>query len=188
MGTDMIAYTYAKALKDLFIQEGRKKDSFFHFLEELKLLNQVLNQESIKSFFLSFAITVEEKKKVLKSLFDSLDFNTLTFPFLCLLLDKKRWKELDAILFCLSEMVDEMKGMVVVKVEHTGRLPSSLKKELIEKLENFLNKKISLKEEESGIGGLKISTKDLVFNDTLLFHLKQMENQIRRNFDGYTSK
>ena len=184
----MIAYTYAKALKDIFVQGDGGEEGFFHFLEELKLLNQVLSQESMKSFFLSFVITVEEKKKVLKYLFDSLNFNTLIFSFLCLLLDKKRWKELDAILFCLSERADEMKGVAMVKVEYTGGLPASLKKELIEKLESFLNKKVSLKEEESGVGGLKVSTKDLVFNDTLLFHLKQMENQIRRNFDGYTGK
>ena len=184
----MIAYTYAKALRDLFTEENKNEEDFFLFLEELKLLNQALNQEPVKSFFFSFSISVEEKKKVLKSLFDSLKFNILIFSFLCLLLDKKRWKELEAILFCLSEMVDEMRGRVVVKVEHTGGLPSSLKKKLIEKLENFLNKKVSLKEEESNIGGLKISTKNLVFNDTLLFHLKQMENQIRRSFNGDTSK
>ena len=184
----MIAQTYAKALRDIFLQEDKEEKVFFLFLEELKLLNQVLSQEPMKSFFLSFVVSVKEKKQVLKSLFDSLNLNSLIFAFLCLLLDKKRWKELNSILSCLSEMADEIKGVTVVKVEHKGKLSPSLERDLIKKLEGFLNKKVSLKTEESKTGGLKISTKDLVFNDTLLFHLKQMENQIRRSFDGYTSR
>lgn len=184
----MIAYTYAKALKDIFIEEESNKEKFFLLLEELKVLNQALSQEAIKAFFLSVVVSIEDKKQVLKSLFDSLSLHSLIFAFLCLLLDRKRWKELNSILECLCEMADEIRGVAVVKVEHTGDLSPSLKKELIKKLGVFLNKQISLKLEKSNVGGLKISTKDLVFNDTLLFHLRQMENQIRRSFNGYTSK
>lgn len=184
-----IAYTYARALKATFKEEQR--ENFFYFVEELNQLNKILSLQEVKSFFLSLTIPVEEKKQVLKKVFDSFQFNNLICSFLFLLLDKKRWGELDYILTCLLSMEKEMKGVISVEVESVHVLTDDLKEQLIEKLERFFNKKISLEEKSSSnelMGGIRVRSGGLVLDNTLLFHLTQMENQIRRNFYDCTGK
>ena len=184
-----IAYTYARTLRDFF-KAGQEK-SFFSFLEELKQLNKNFSPKEVNSFFLSPAISLEQKKQVLKKLFNSFECNKLICSFLFLLLDKKRWREFSSILAYLINMENEMKGVTSVEVESVRAIDPELKEKLIKKLEQFFKKKISLKEKFSStnlIGGIKIRSGGLVFDDTLLFHLTQMENQIRRYAHDYTGK
>ena len=178
-----ISYTYAKAFKESFSKE--EPEVFFTVVEELSQLNEALSSPEIKTFFLSPIILVEKKKQVLKKVFTSFKCNTFICSFLFLLLDKNRWKELNSILICLKKIVDDMRGYICVEVETVKPLSAFFKKELVEKISPFFNKKIFLKEIVSSkkcIGGLKIRAGGFVFDDTLLFHLKQMENQVRRSF------
>ena len=184
----LISYTYARALKNSFSKD--QEEIFFIASMELNQLNETFNDPEVKAFFLSPVVLIEEKKQVLRKIFNSFKLNSLLCPFLFLLLDKKRWKELDSIVSCLRKMMNEMKGLVSVEVEAIETLSPVVKEELIEKLENFFNKKVSLKEKISSkelIGGLKIRAGGFIFDDTLFFHLRQLENQIRRNFYDYTS-
>ena len=184
-----ISYTYARALKAAFKKENNQ--SFFSFVEELNQLNKILSLQEIKRFFLSLTVSVEEKKQVLKKVFVSFQFNDLICSFLFLLLDKKRWRELDDILICLHNMEEEIKGVISVEVKSVHALTDDLRGQLIENLEKFFNKKISLKEKSSSdelMGGIKVRSGGVVLDNTLLFHLIQMENQIRRNFYDYTGK
>ena len=183
-----VVYTYARALRDCF--EKGQEENFFFFLGELRKLGEILNLSDIDSFFVSPAIFIEQKKQILKKVFDSFNLNRLALSFLFLLLEKKRWKELSSILTCLTNMENKMKGTLSVEVESVKLLTPDLKEKLIKKLENFFGKKVSLKEKKVSmklIGGMRIHTQGIVFDDTLLFHLTQMENQIRRNFHDYTS-
>ena len=182
-----ISYTYAGALKDSFSKEERK--SFFDVVTELSQLKEVLNEPKVKGFFLSPVVLVEEKKRVLRKVFTSFKCNVLLSSFLFLLLDKNRWRELESILICLRKMVDEMQGRIFVEMETVKPLSASLKKELVKKMGTFFNKKVFLNERISSqklIGGLKIQAGGFVFDDTLFFHLRQMENQVRRGFYDYT--
>lgn len=184
-----IAYTYARAFKDSF--EKEKSEDFFSCVKELSQLRMSLQQLDIEFFFLSPAVSVEQKKQVLERLFKSLGFNNMVLSFLFLLLDRKRWKLLNSILEYLLSMEKEMKGVISVEVQSVHNLDSELKEQLIKKWEQVFNKKVLLKEKPPSqelIGGIKILSKGLVLNDTLLFHLTQMENQIRRNFYDYTGK
>ncbi|MYE07533.1 MAG: hypothetical protein F4X95_02110, partial [Oligoflexia bacterium] len=123
----LVAYTYAKALKESFKKE--EKEKFFSFLKELRELNKVLDLLEIKAFFISPVISVQEKKELLEKVFplfmpnrsemdrpqasiplgkkltettegkpDQHTSRELLCSFLFLLLDKKRWGELNVIL------------------------------------------------------------------------------------------
>ncbi len=184
-----IAFTYARAFKGHFGTEETK--SFFACVKELDQLNTALNQIEIKSFFISPAISIEQKKQVLKQLFESLKCNDLVCSFLFLLLDRKRWSLLHPVVTCLRDMERKMKGIVSVEVQAAHKLASALKEQLVETLEENFSKGVSLEEKkfsEALMGGIKIRSRGLVLDDTLLFHLTQMENQIRRGFYDYTSK
>jgi F-type H+-transporting ATPase subunit delta len=184
-----IASTYARAFKGHF--GPRETESFFSCVKELNQLNTALNQLEIKSFFISPAISIERKKQVLKQLFRTLKFNDLVCSFLFLLLDRKRWRSLSAIVKCLLDMERKRKGVVYVEVQAARKLPSGLKERLAETLEKGFGKEVSLEEKRSSaelMGGVKVRSEGLVLDDTLLFHLTQMENQIRRCFYDYTGK
>ena len=184
-----IASTYARAFKGHFGPE--ETENFFSCVKELDQLNTALNQSEIKSFFISPAISIERKKRVLKHLFKSLKFNDLVCSFLFLLLDRKRWRSLNSIVKCLLDMERRKKGVVCVEVQAARKLTSELKERLAETLEKSFGKEVSLEEKRSSeelMGGIKIRSEGLVLDDTLLFHLTQMENQIRRCFYDYTGK
>jgi len=184
-----IAYTYARALKAGFTEE--QTEDFFSFVKELRSLNEALNEKEVKIFFLSPAVIVEQKKQALEKVFNSFKVNALIRPFLFLLLDRNRWGEMDAILNCLVNMEKKMKGFVSVKVESVRALTPDFREQLMKKLEKVFGKKISLEEKVSSqdlIGGVKVHSGGFVYDDTLLFHVKQMEIQIRRSFHDYTSQ
>ena len=186
-----IASVYAKALKKCFMEDGRGEEDFFSCLDELRRLNEVFRSRDVKAFFLYPFFSIEKKKQILKKVFVHFKFSHLGYSFLCLLLDKKRWGERDSILSRLTDMEHEMKGLVSVEVASTEALSIDLKNQLIKKLEKVFKKKISLKEKKRDkelIGGLKIRAGGFVFDDTLLFHLKRMKDQIRSNFYDNTSQ
>jgi len=182
-----LAYTYARALKNSF----EKKEDFFSFVEEVTKVTTALSSKEIKPFFLSPVIPSKEKKDFLRKALNSFDFNPLTSSFLFLLIDKRRLKELKAILNYLLKMVDEIKEVMSVEVESKQKLSLDLKEKLIKKLSQFFNKQVLLKEvtpSKNLIGGVKLRAGGFVFDDTILLHLNQLENHIRREAYGYTSK
>ncbi len=176
----MSAESYAKALRNCF-EKGQEED-FLQVFEDLKKWAEVLNSAKAKRFFLSPVISLEIKKAVLKKVFNSFDFKALSQRFLFVLLEKKRWNILGDILKKLSEKEEDKKGLVRVEVETALPLSSGLRAELVKSLKNFFQKKILLKEKPPSPalkGGIRIKAKGLVFDDTLSFHLKLMENQIK---------
>lgn len=183
----LIADTYANALQTSF----KKENDFFMFLEELQLLHKYLKPKEINQFFNSPMVSLEDKKQVLISCLKGFSFKDKISSFLFLLLDKKRWSELNSILTCLINTANKMKGIVLVEIKSAHKIDSNLKDKLIKKLSQFFNKKIALKETYSAsniMGGIKVCSNGLVFDDTLLFHLTQMENQIKRGSYVNTSK
>ncbi len=183
-----LSYTYAKALNLSFTD--RPQEDFFLFLEELKILNKAFQSLEVKTFFLSPIQPLSRKKDILRSFFKSFKFHKLTQNFLFLLLDKKRWKELPSILTCLIDREQKIKGEVQVEVAFARPPSAETKALLIKQIESFLKKKVILKEHQTKnlIGGMKVLLNDgRLFNDTLLFHLTSMENQIRRNFYDHCS-
>ena len=184
-----LASVYAKALTDCF--SDRPKEDFFAVLRELKQLNKCFHSSEARNFFLSPAFPLALKKKTLKKIFSSRALSDITCAFLFLLLDKKRWKELQSILDHLTDREENLKGILRAEVESSATLSLKVKESLTKKLEGFFNKKIVLQEKPPNknlIAGLKVRAGGLVFDDAFLFHLDSMENQIRRNFYDYTSE
>ena len=183
----MLATTYASALRACFLEDDT--EAFFSCIKEFKELNSIFSPLEIKKFFLSPAVPVEQKIESLKKVFNFSKVSEITAAFYFLLLEKKRWTEKTAIAGCLEKMEEEMRGIVSVKVESAQPLSKDLKEDLTRKLKAFFNREIFLKEKEASselVGGVKIQAKGVLFDDSLLFHLKQMESQIRRNFHDHT--
>jgi len=175
------AEAYAKALRDIFSEERQPMDNF---LKNLRHIQKVWDQKEIKSFFVSPVIASEKKKQVLKKSLGSLVKQDLLCSFLLLLLDKNQTKELPYIIHHLTDMNNHMKGTIVVRVQTCLPLSKDVKEGIQKFFKKYFNRAIELTEDITSehIGGLKVHVGDFVFTDTVLFHLKQMENQIRGRF------
>lgn len=179
-----IATTYAKALSDIFTTKGEKAN-FSAFIKSFKEWNLALSDPALNSFFISHKVSIKEKKRALKKTFQTLgEKHHLLANFFCLLLDNKRWKQKQAILTCLQKKEYEVKGILPAEVESAKALTLEQKQKITQKLEKFFNKKVTLQinpPNSSLLGGLRVQAGGFVFDDTLAFHLKCMENQIKQN-------
>ena len=176
----MNSQNYAKALSSCF--EKDQKEGFFLVLKDLKKGAEVLNSAEAKRFFLCPVISLKDKKAFLKKVFKLCDFKILSQNFLLVLLENKRWGFFEDILKKLSKKEEDLKSLVAVEVETPQPLSLALKEELAKNLKKFFQKDILLKEKPCSPalkGGIRIKAKGLIFDDTLRFHLKLMENQIK---------
>ena len=206
------AYSYARALRESLTshsdnslatpapnsdslgkgtQNEGQEQSFLALVGRLNTLNKAFQESKVNLFFLSPAIPIEAKKQVLKKLFESLGDKGLICSFLYLLLDKKKWAKLPAIIRHLNKIKTESQGFVPAEVESAFPLSTALKNQLAHKLSLFLGKKqVQIKEKLNPdiIGGVKIRAEGFVFDDSLSSHLKRMENLIIGEHYGRTSK
>ena len=165
------AYSYAQSLKN-------QEQDFPAVVEKLNALNKVFEEDTkINFFFLSPAIPLEAKKQALKKVFESLNYKGLVCSFLYLLLDKKKWEDLPAIMKHLNNMKEAHQGVVPAEVESAFPLSQELKEKLAQKLKLFLGQPVLLKEKSNPqlIGGVKVRAKGFVFDDSLSSHLKKLE-------------
>ncbi len=178
------SHAYAKSLMLLLENEKMKSQ----FLENLKELETIFASEKINSFFLSPAINIKDKKEILKKVLHFSDFHPLLLNFLSVLLDNKRWDQLSQVSQKLHQLERERQSFLVVQVESDFPLEEDVKKVLQEKFSAFFQKNVSIKEKKSKnwLGGIRIHAGGFVFDDTLVGHLKQMEQKVKRGV--YVSK
>ena len=178
------AYSYAKALNELL-----KKEEFPEFLKCFQQISQALQQE--QQFFISPVYALDFKKQTLEVVLTSIksDLSTpqvmeLLKNFLFLLLDRGRWREWPKILQYLEKINQDLQNVVLAEVISAHPLSSDLKNQLKKKLEAFFKKSIVLRESRSSdlLAGIKIKAGGFVFDDSMSFHLKQMELEAKRGF------
>ncbi len=167
------AYSYAQALN-----QASTEQDFPAVVEKLNTLNQVFERETkLNMFFLSPAIPVEAKKQALKKVFESLNYKGLVCSFLYLLLDKKKWEDLPAIMKHLNNMKETSQGVLPAEVESAFPLSQDLKEKLAQKLKLFFGQPVLLNEKIKPqlTGGIRVRAKGFVFDDSLSSHLKKLE-------------
>jgi len=160
------AKTYGQALFEV--------ESSELLLESLKVLEQVLKEQVLYDFFNSFVIPLKNKKEELKKVLK--DHGHLQ-NFLFLLLDKKALSLLPEITQAYEQLLNEKLLRSQGVIYSSEDLSEPNKKQIEDRLSQFLKKKISLisKVDAHLIGGFRVKLKDYVFNDTLEFHLNKFQ-------------
>ena len=182
--------SYAKALNELL-----EKEQLPEFLKCFQQISPALLQEEV--FFKSPVYALSLKKQALDVTLDSMKSAVknpqclnLLKNFLFLLLDRCRWKQWPKVLQQLEKINQDLQNVVVAEVISAHSLSSDLKNQLKKKLEAFFKKSIVLKESRSSdlLAGVKIKAGGFVFDDSMSFHLKQMELEAKRGFYVSTSQ
>ena len=158
-----IARTYAKALYEL----SPEADQLEQRLKAFDLLNSILNQKDLMTFFISPQISLEQKEAILEKVLGSQIDHTF-LSFLKFLLKKNFFIYFQEIFEQFREMVNERFGFLNAHLKTAFPLEESVLETLKLKLEKIYDKKIVLQTEVNqellGGGILTIDHKILDFS------------------------
>ena len=173
----LVSKTYGEALYEL-AEEGKKKAAM---LEEVTALQEILRSNpDLKNVMETPRISKEEKISVLQGIFSGRISDDLT-SFLCILVEKGRYGEVDGILEYFTERVREEEGIGTAYVTTAFPLSESKKKEIQDKiLAGTKYKKLDMvyTVDESIIGGMVIRIRDRVVDSSLKTRLEKMEREL----------
>jgi len=140
MLTGGLAKRYARALMAAASKEGSTERA----ADEIRELVAFCSAENDLSASLASPLVSEsEKKKIITALFADKTLQ-LTVDFLCLLVEKKRFKLLAAISEALDELIRDMKGIVLVSVASALPVNDRERESLCQRLEKWLGRTVQL--------------------------------------------
>lgn len=125
------------------------------------------------------AISVNTKDEILSNVFSN-QIDEKLINFLKVLIDKKRFYELNEIIDAYSTKVDEIHNVKRVEVISAVEVSDDRKQRLIEKLQNKLQKTViaSWQIDKNIIGGLVIKVDDDVIDNSLKNKLENLSKNI----------
>ncbi|MCP5046265.1 MAG: hypothetical protein GY940_03780, partial [bacterium] len=144
MKENSLAKRYAsgliKTFKDEKEYQGVKKE-LEQFLELLQKIDR------FKAGMETLLFSKSQKKEVLDSLHQKLEFREKTYRFLSTVLEENRLIYLDSILLSLEELWFEKNGIEKLKVFSAVPLSAKLEKQLVKNLSKSFDKTIILESE-----------------------------------------
>ena len=173
----LAADTYGEALFSLAVEEN-KVDLLF---EETEALKAILDQNPDFNVVMNHPkITRDQKEKMIEEVFHGRVSDEIT-GFLRLLLQKERYKELDAILAFFSARVKEYKGIGVAYVTTAVPLKDSQKAAVERKLldtTGYKEMEIHYSEDKDLIGGMVIRIGDRVVDSSIRTRLDGLKKSL----------
>ncbi|WP_290772305.1 ATP synthase F1 subunit delta [Anaerofustis sp.] len=146
------SYRYAYSLSLLCAEEGMTDSVYNDFTLFYDLIG---SNENLYKLLINETVKKEDKKNVLKNIFDSKD-NILLKNFINLLIDKNRIAEIKLIYLNFKDLYLKDKGILNVEVVSAVKLSDEMKLSLKNKLTDKFNKDIILTEkvDKDIIGGI----------------------------------
>lgn len=141
-------------------------------------LKKALNSEYL-SFFCSSLIPAEDKFKVL----EKIPFSKNVLYFLYQLTLKNRWPYFGQICESVERLVDEKQGVAKGFIYTAKPLSEKDKKNIETSVQKFFkNQKVLLEvqQKEELINGLRIEVGGMSFDDSILYHLQNFKEQVRK--------
>lgn len=170
---------YAEALFALAKESGLSCERIY---KELCLVRKAFEENSDFHSLLEFpTVTRDEKQALIKSVFEG-RVSSLTFDFLCVLVDNERAGEFFGVCERFKELYYKAEHITEVRVTTASPLSAALRASLEKKLAAKLGSKIILAEcvDESLIGGIILDYNDRQIDGSVRNKLSQM----KRSLDG----
>lgn len=175
----LASINYGEALL-LVGREGKKQRAL---LNEVIVLKQILaDNPDLYLLLTNPNISVEEKTDVLTKVFkDKVDADI--YAFLCLLVSKNRYTEIDDILeFYISEAKEELR-IGTAYVSTAFELDAATKAKILDKLmatTDYETIEVVYEVDPKLIGGMIIRIRDRIINNTVSNKLEQMERSLHK--------
>lgn len=171
-----LARRYSKAL----VSTAQKNNQLDAVFDDLQLINETFEiSPDMTEFLLHPVVTINDKKDVLKSIFEGKITNT-SLDFLYLLTDENKLNLLSTIAYTYEEEYDTIRNIVKVAIISAIEMDEDQKADLKTKLEKKLNKEIKLEyqTDSSILAGLVLKFQDKTIDASLANKLKHFEKQL----------
>ena len=175
----LISKTYGEALYELAVEEN-KVDLL---LEEVQTVRTVIaDDEQLSAFMNHPRIDKEEKLKLIEASFKGRVCDELT-GFLCLIVEKGRFREILPVLDYFIDAVKELKNIGVAYVETAIEMNESRKKQIEKRLletTSYTSMEMHFSVDESLIGGMVIRIKDRVVDRSVKTKLYELMKDLQK--------
>lgn len=176
----LLATRYAKAIYTL-AKDKNEQDAVF---DQLRILSEALHMDKdVGQFLFSPVIRPAEKVAALEKVMATLAFSNALKNFVLLLGKKNRLGIFREILTAYQQITDDAHGVTRGTVRSATVLAPEERKR-IETLVGRATKKqviLSYKEDPSLLGGLVAEVGSFTFDDSLISHLKRINEQLTRS-------
>ena len=179
MINNTIARRYAKALVQLGL-ESSQIDRFSGELADIKKLFS--NSKELGAVFANPAITLAQKKEIMKGLVDKSKNSELVANFLMLLVEKNRVAFLEQIIQAYEKLADEQSGVIRPVI----RSAFDLKADQVALIQSSLEKKTGKKVmpqvvvDKSLLGGLVTQIGDIAYDSSVKTQLKRIHDILQK--------
>ncbi len=179
--TDKQISTSAKNYADSLVQVGKDGVmSYDAILNDLNTIKEITaSSDELVKVMENPAISINSKNEIIDSVFSN-QISDKIINFLKILIDKKRFNELNQIISAYSNEVDNISNIKRVEVISAVEITDDRKQRLIEKLQNKLQKNVivNLATDNEIIGGLVIKIDDDVIDNSLKNKLENLSKNI----------
>lgn len=177
MKGNKIAVRYAKALLDI-AQEQQKLDEVAADMNYLKKVNS--ENVDFQSLLKSPVVNSQRKIEIFKALFGV--FNNVSLMFIELITKNRREGLLAEIAEAFEHQLNELRGIVPVKIISASQLDESLRKEIVKKIEANVKGTPKIVEEVNPeiIGGFIIRIDDKQFDASILRQLNNLKQRLTK--------
>ena len=175
----LISKTYGEALFELAVEEEKTE----LFMEEIKALLDIMKQNPDFSILMNHPkIAKEEKVQVIKKVFEGRISDELV-AFFSLIIQKDRYREIEAILTYFLDRMKEFKGIGVAYVTTPLQLSDNEKDEVEKKLletSKFQSMEMHYSIDEKLIGGMIIRIGDRVVDSSVQNKLNELQRDLMK--------
>lgn len=181
MTGNIVARRYAKALFAIGQEKGA--DALAAYGRNLAELAEVLEKApELLRIFRNPIFTVEEKKKILKSLFAKVKPEKMVQDFCFLLADKERLGYLLDICAVYGELLDVEQGVVRGELVTAIKLTKEKQKNFKKSLEKQAGKELVLDftTDSSILGGVVLKVGDMIMDASLRAQIGMLQENIKR--------
>lgn len=173
MAVERIAKRYALALIELCSQDMEKAR---HYESSLKAIEAIFENHDIKVVLTSPVVGSELKRAVLKDISEQLEADKVLSCFLDHVAEANRVSIIPAIGRALKKLINESQGVVEATVTTVFELDTDSLKDIQDKLEFQIGKKVELNNEvdKSVLGGVVIRVENSVLDMSLKTKLESL--------------
>ena len=173
-----VARRYAEAVFAL----AKEQNQIDLYQQQLNLVLDSLEAvPEFKSYFYNFIVPVEEKKDILKKIFQQ-DLSENLLNFLFLLVDKRREANLAGIAAEFADIADESRNIKKADLYTAAEIPKKELKALETRLNKATGKKILLNPhvDPALLGGIKLRIGDRIVDATLKKRLQLLNAAMKK--------
>ncbi len=177
MKGNKIAVRYAKALLDI-AQEQNKIDEVAADMTYLRKVNT--ENVDFQSLLKSPVVNSQKKIEIFNLLFGS--FHSISILFIELITKNRREGLLAEIATAFEDQLNDLKGIVPVKIISASKLDENLRKEIVKKIEANVKGTPKIEEEVNPeiIGGFIIRIDDKQFDASILRQLNNLKQRLTK--------